>query len=302
MLNQGSGLPFIWTSGGGIVPVPLPSGTSSAIARGVNSDGWVVGIGSSAFAIPFLYDGTQTYRIHDLLPPGSGWDLATNTSSSALGISEDGIIVGTGVHNGLVRAYAMVPSTTVPVALEEFAALARDDGVELRWRFSASSDVADVHVQRGPAAEGPWTALTVTIAHEGSMSVALDRDATPGEVYFYRLAVRDQDGAMSILGNVSVQRDVTAARLKLDAPAPNPSAGRTVVSLRLPVAGNAQLDVIDVRGRVVRTLVDGRLGAGEHLQAWDGRTDRGAEAPAGVYFMRLTTAQGIRSQRVTLLR
>ena len=88
---------------------PLAAGTSSGVARGVNSGGWVVGIDSSAFAIPFLYDGTNTYRLADLLPPGSGWDLSTNTSSSALGISDDGMIVGTGVRNGETHAYAMIP-------------------------------------------------------------------------------------------------------------------------------------------------------------------------------------------------
>jgi uncharacterized membrane protein len=51
-LNQGAGMPFIWDSVNGIQPIPLPPGTSSAIARGVNSNGWVVGIGSSAFADP----------------------------------------------------------------------------------------------------------------------------------------------------------------------------------------------------------------------------------------------------------
>ena len=35
MLNQGSGLPFIWTRANGIMPIPLPAGTSSGIARGV---------------------------------------------------------------------------------------------------------------------------------------------------------------------------------------------------------------------------------------------------------------------------
>jgi uncharacterized membrane protein len=109
MLNQGSGLPFIWSKVNGMVAVPLASGTSQGNARAVNSNGWVVGTDSSAFAIPFLYDGTNTYRLADLIPPGSGWDLSTNTSSSADGISENGIIVGTGVHNGEIHAYAMVP-------------------------------------------------------------------------------------------------------------------------------------------------------------------------------------------------
>jgi uncharacterized membrane protein len=108
MLHQGSGTPFIWTEAGGIVEIPLPVGTSSGSARGVNSAGWAVGTASSAFAIPFLHDGTSTYRLADLLPAGTGWDLSTNTSSSATGISADGLIVGTGVLDGEVRAYAMI--------------------------------------------------------------------------------------------------------------------------------------------------------------------------------------------------
>ena len=114
MLNQGSGLPFIWSDQGGMVAIPLATGTSEGSARGVNSAGWVVGNDSSAFSIPFLYDGTNTYRLADLIPLGSGWDLSMNTSSSADGISEDNVIVGTGVHNGETHAYAMVPATPSP--------------------------------------------------------------------------------------------------------------------------------------------------------------------------------------------
>jgi hypothetical protein len=114
MLNQGPGLPFIWSDQAGIVAIPLAAGTSEGNARAVNSAGWAVGTDSSAFAIPFLYDGTTTYRLADLLPPHSGWDLSMNTSSSADGISDDGIIVGTGVHKGEIHAYAMVPVASTP--------------------------------------------------------------------------------------------------------------------------------------------------------------------------------------------
>jgi uncharacterized membrane protein len=114
MLNQGSGLPFIWSDQGGMVAIPLATGTSEGSARAVNSAGWVVGNDSSAFSIPFLYDGTNTYRLADLIPPNSGWDLSMNTSSSADGISEDNVIVGTGVHNGETHAYAMVPVAPSP--------------------------------------------------------------------------------------------------------------------------------------------------------------------------------------------
>ena len=114
MQNQGPGLPFIWSEANGMVAIPLAPDTSLGQADGVNSSGWVVGTDGGAFAVPFLYDGTNTYRLQDLIPANSGWDLSTNTFSSAQGISENNIIVGTGVHNGDIRAYAMVPVSPSP--------------------------------------------------------------------------------------------------------------------------------------------------------------------------------------------
>ena len=114
MFNQGSGMPFIWSDQGGIVGIPLVAGASQGSASAVNSAGWVVGTDSGNFAVPFLYDGTTSYRLADLIPPNSGWDLSTNTFSSAQGISEDNVIVGTGVHDGNIRAYAMIPVSPTP--------------------------------------------------------------------------------------------------------------------------------------------------------------------------------------------
>lgn len=111
MQDQGDGVPFIWTESTGMVEIPLPKGTSSGEARGVNSAGWVVGYASSAYSVPWVYDGSHTYRLASLLPAGSGWDLSTNTSSAAMSISEDGVIIGSGVRDGQVRAFAMIPRT-----------------------------------------------------------------------------------------------------------------------------------------------------------------------------------------------
>ncbi len=147
MLNQGSGLPFRWSQTEGMVAVPLPSGTSQGSGRGVNSQGWVVGTASSAFAIPFVWDGTTTYRLADLLPSGSGWDLSTNTSSSAMGISDGNLIVGSGIFNGAVHAYAMIPVT--------------DSGVQGRVTTSGGAGIRNVSVTiSGGNLPAPKTVLT----------------------------------------------------------------------------------------------------------------------------------------------
>ncbi len=108
-INGGSGsVPFIWSAAGGMVAVPLPAGTSQGSLRGVNDSGWAVGIASSAFAVPFLYDGTNSYTIESLLPAGSGWTF-NNTSNAAYAITNSGVIVGTSVINGLTHAFVMTP-------------------------------------------------------------------------------------------------------------------------------------------------------------------------------------------------
>src|SRR5437764_14738358 len=99
MLNQGSGLPFIWSDQGGMLAIPLAAGTSQGSARAVNSARWVVGDDSSAFSIPFLYDGTNTYRLADLIHPVSRWNMTMKTESSTDGIRENDVVEGTGLHN-----------------------------------------------------------------------------------------------------------------------------------------------------------------------------------------------------------
>ncbi len=77
------------------------------------------------------------------------------------------------------------------------------------------------------------------------------------------------------------------AHVALEPARPNPSRGETALRFGLPRAGRARLELLDVTGRRVRTLVDGEFGAGPHEAAWDGTDDRGAALPAGLYWARV---------------
>jgi glucose/arabinose dehydrogenase len=72
--------------------------------------------------------------------------------------------------------------------------------------------------------------------------------------------------------------------------------------VHLPVAGELGIAVYDGRGRRVRALHEGRLPAGRRAFRWDGRDDRGTDLPAGLYFVRATTAQGEASLRAVRVR
>lgn len=77
------------------------------------------------------------------------------------------------------------------------------------------------------------------------------------------------------------------SRLVLHQNSPNPFNPQTTIAFELPSPAAVRLAVFDVRGRCVRTLVQGALDAGSHTVAWDGRDARGVRAGSGLYFYKL---------------
>jgi len=81
---------------------------------------------------------------------------------------------------------------------------------------------------------------------------------------------------------------------------PNPFNPRTRIAFELPVAQTVRLTVYDIRGRAGRALGGGRLPAGRHEIAWQGRDDQGRMAPSGLYLYRLEAAAVTQSGRMML--
>ncbi|MBI5709440.1 MAG: hypothetical protein HZC42_03930 [Candidatus Eisenbacteria bacterium] len=81
-----------------------------------------------------------------------------------------------------------------------------------------------------------------------------------------------------------------------------PGTGAVGFRVEVPAALHARLDLYDVTGRRVRTVLDGDLPPGESAVEWDGRGSSGAAAGSGIYFARLNCRAGQRTVRVPLLR
>jgi hypothetical protein len=90
---------------------------------------------------------------------------------------------------------------------------------------------------------------------------------------------------------------------RLHAGHPNPFVRSTTIRFDVPWRAAVSLRVYDVRGRLVRTLAAGvALEAGRHQRVWNGTTEDGKRARAGVYFYELTAAGFRRVSRVVKLR
>ena len=90
--------------------------------------------------------------------------------------------------------------------------------------------------------------------------------------------------------------------LRLRNPHPNPATAGSRVSFALPQGGTVDLSVYSLDGRHQRSLLSGTTVAGVHLIDWDGRDASGQTVPAGVYYLRLVTPQGVRSEPITIVR
>ncbi len=82
----------------------------------------------------------------------------------------------------------------------------------------------------------------------------------------------------------------------------SPALGGARLSFDQPATGEAWVEVFDVRGARVRTLVHGVLAAGRHPLEWDGRRDDGGPAAPGLYLVRARSGAAAQTLRIAFLR
>lgn len=125
--------------------------------------------------------------------------------------------------------------------------------------------------------------------------------------YWYRARSFDIHGNASEWSNEVVGRyptDVPGAPavLRLYPNQPNPFNPMTTLRFDLPVGGKVRLEVYDVAGRLIRTLLDADLPAGGHQAVWDGTDSGGRGMPSGSYFARLSAFGKVETVRMGLVR
>lgn len=102
------------------------------------------------------------------------------------------------------------------------------------------------------------------------------------------------------VGDVALA-DGPVVEFALDANRPNPFRSDTRIHFALPTPQPVSLKVYNIAGRLVRTLVDKPLPAGRYDVLWDGRTDTGIRAAAGVYFYRVVAGSYVAERKMVRL-
>jgi hypothetical protein len=129
-------------------------------------------------------------------------------------------------------------------------------------------------------------------------------------VYYWR--VRASDGQLVTISfeyrrvNVAFttpveERVESGEESMLEQNFPNPFNPATTIAFDLARPAAVRIGIYDVSGRLVRTLVDGKIAAGRHEIAWNGENNAGIGVPSGLYFYRMSTSEGFTATRKMIL-
>ena len=83
--------------------------------------------------------------------------------------------------------------------------------------------------------------------------------------------------------------------------APNPFNANTLIPYRLDTDGSVRLEIYNLLGQSIRTLVDEVQAAGAYRVRWDARDAAGRRVSTGIYFTRLHYPGGVQTRRMLYL-
>ncbi len=108
--------------------------------------------------------------------------------------------------------------------------------------------------------------------------------------------------AESLIQEMSPAHFSPESKLRIKDVAPNPFNPSVSLSFDIPRYDFLSAQVFDVKGRLVDTLFEGEILEGEHEVYWNGKNQFGADAPSGIYFIKLRVGDMTQSKAVTLVR
>jgi hypothetical protein len=105
------------------------------------------------------------------------------------------------------------------------------------------------------------------------------------------------DSAHGMITNKPAVEEKTPKQFNVNQNIPNPFNPSTTISFTMPEKGNVSIDIYNVAGQKVKTLVNCYMNAGEHSVRWDAK-----ECSAGVYFYKVKAGKFERTMKMMLVR
>lgn len=195
--------------------------------------------------------------------------------------------------------------TLTPVDLVSFAGKQVGQNVVLEWRTASENSNMGWFVERRSIDE-EWKALGFVNGSgttvEQQVYAFTDERPAPNTLYSYRLRQVDYDGRSEYSPKFLIMVAAVPTATRLLPNYPNPFNPSTEIGVELASAADVTLEVYDLLGRKVKTLVKENMTAGVHHFSWDGTNDRGEIVAAGAYLYRLSTPELTASRQMHLMK
>jgi hypothetical protein len=202
---------------------------------------------------------------------------------------------------------------SVAVRLATFYAVIHEDRTVVSWETSMESNCAGFYVLSSTTLAGPYKRENnILIMAEGGCGTSrlytFEIMPPQPEHVFFQLEEITLDGASYYYPPVQASFISSIKELALPVSTllldnyPNPFNSTTIISFSLKNESAAIVQILDLRGRVIRSLSSGTFSAGRHLVRWKGFDDQGQETRSGVYFYRLRAGDFTITKKMTLLR
>lgn len=177
------------------------------------------------------------------------------------------------------------------VELSSFSARQSQGAVTLEWTTQSETENLGFHVYRAEG-EGEFLRITTQLINGAGTSATAhsynfaDQAVEAGKRYRYKLADMDRSGRLTFGSAIEITMAVPV-EFSLGQNYPNPFNPTTNIPFQVKTSGMVTLDIYNLKGQLVRSLVNQTLQAGSHMVVWDGRSDKGSSVPSGSYLYKV---------------
>jgi len=188
----------------------------------------------------------------------------------------------------------------VATLLSESDAVFDESAVRVSWSLIDVDEGVSFIIMRSNYPEDRFARLAVVDAN-GELNYSYDDKACEsGSTYHYRVYLEDGENQTLLFNSGPVT--VPLSMLSLYQNEPNPFNPSTRIKYNLPERTRVALNIYDVSGRLVKTLVEKVQEKGPHSVVWNGRDNAGRAVSSGVYFYTLNSEAGNLTRKLVLLR
>jgi len=242
----------------------------------------------------------QYMVLHDV--QGSAGGTASGSHNVWFTAGEGQIFYKTGPDNTILPGFWQIAglSSSVEVAIASFSGNLDHGAVELTWVASTTGSFDGFNIYRGDG-ESPdiFEKLNDEPFGTSGTNIYLDESALPGRTYTYQVGgIQDDREFLSFALTI----DVPSIPLTLYQNYPNPFNPSTSISFYMPGPDRVRLEIFDVQGKMIRTLVDRQMDGGRHTLHWNGTNDSGSSVSSGVYLYRLVCGKRALTRKLVMMR